>query len=224
VLNISIRTNIKQISKNLTDLAYRQLPFAQAQAVTALAKRVRDVEVAGIKQTFPTATPFTLKSVGVKPARKDDPTAIIFVKDIAAQYLQPFETGGAHFLGGKKGLLVPIDQAVNKYGNLPRDALKSLKGRPDVFIGPVKTKAGIVNGVWQRVATSRNSSMVNQHGKLKKLRKLNTTGRLKLLIRFKDPQPVKQHMGWGSKAQAAVNKWWRIEFGKAMAKAITTAT
>lgn len=105
MLEISIRSNVKEISKKLTDFAYKQLPYAQAQAVTVLAKLVRDAEVAGLKETFPTATPFTLKSVGVKAARKNNPVSIIYVKDVAAAYLQPFETGGTHFLGKKKDCL-----------------------------------------------------------------------------------------------------------------------
>ena len=221
--DISIRADIKQVTKSLSEFAYKQVPFAQRQAVIALAKRVRDAEIAEIKKTFPTATPFTLKGVGVKAAPNGNAYATVFVKDTTAQYLAPFEEGGKHFLGGKKGLLVPIDQAVNQYGNLPRGTLDALKGRPDIFIGPVKTKAGIVNGVWQRVATSRNSIVTNQHGKLKKLRKLNTTGRLKLLIRFKDAQTVNQHLGWGSTAHSVIRTWWKREFDVAMAKAIATA-
>jgi hypothetical protein len=216
VLEISIHADIKVVTKGLSALAYKQLPFAQAQAATA----------------FPTATPFTLNSVGVKAARKDNPVAIVFVKDIAAQYLAPFEEGGVHFLGSKRGLLVPIDQAVNQYGNLPRNALAKLKNRPDVFIGSVKTKRGeVINGVWQRSLQRGNGSSNNTsaslrnkvRGQAKRPRGANTSGQLKLLIRFKDTQQVKQHIGWGSKARATVRAWWKKEFGLAMSKAIAQA-
>ncbi len=226
VLDVSIHADIKALTKNLSALAYKQLPYAQAQAVTSLAKRVREAEVKLIKSTFPTSTPFTLNSVGVKAARKGDPTAIVFVKDIAAQYLMPFKDGGQHFLGTKRSLLVPIDAAVNQYGNLPRGALAALKGRPDVFIGSVKTKSGqLINGVWQRVATSatKKAMIPNRRGKQVRLRKLNTTDHLKLLIRFKDSPEVKQHLGWGSTAQTTVRTWWQRDFGDAMGRALKSA-
>ena len=232
VLDVSIHADIKALTKNLSALAYKQLPYAQAQAVTSLAKRVREAEVKLIKSTFPTSTPFTLNSVGVKAARKGDPTAIVFVKDIAAQYLKPFKDGGQHFLGSKRGLLVPIDAAVNQYGNLPRGALAKLKGRPDVFIGTVKTKSGgTINGVWQRpymrgLDTSKNMSPAMRRkirGQGKQARGANTTGHLKLLIRFKDSPEVKQHLGWGSTAQTTVRTWWQRDFDAAMSKAMASA-
>ncbi len=224
-LEISIRADIKAITNSLAAMAYKQLPFAQAQAVNSLAKRVKESEVTNIKTTFPTATPFTANSVSMQKARKDNPTATVFLKDIAAQYLQPYETGGTHFLGTKKGLLVPIDQATNQYGNIPKGILASLKGRTDIFVGPVKIKSGIINGVWQRIATTaiKNTKIANKRGKMVRMRKLNTSGHLKLLIRFEDPKEVTQHLGWGSTAKSIISNNFKKDFDTAMDKALATA-
>ena len=43
-LEISIRADIKAITNSLTAMAYKQLPFAQAQAVNSLAARVKESE------------------------------------------------------------------------------------------------------------------------------------------------------------------------------------
>jgi hypothetical protein len=149
----------------------------------------------------------------------------VYIKDIAAQYLKPFEDGGAHFLGGKRGLLVPINAATNQYGNLSRGTLAKLKGRPDVFVGAVKTKSGeSINGVWQRVATKSviSARVSGRGGKQVRLRKLNDTEHLKLLIRFSDPKSVRQHLGWGRTAQATVRSFWRRDFDAAMRKAMAS--
>ena len=83
---------------------------------------------------------------GMRGARKDDLTAIVFVKPIAARYLLPYEEGGDHVLPGR-ALLNPKDIKLNANGQLPRGILARLKARPDIFIGPVQTKTGPVNGV-----------------------------------------------------------------------------
>jgi hypothetical protein len=224
VIDISIRAELKGLSKSLGAFAYKQLPFAQAKAVNALAARVQKVETENLKKEFPSLTPFTAKSVGMKRANKADPTATVFVKPVAAQYLLPYEKKGTHFLGGKKGLLVPIDQATNQYGNLPRGTLAALKGRPDVFIGTVKTKRGPVNGVWQRVTDAGKVTLLRRTkaGKVAPLRKLNEGSKLKLLIRFKDSPVVKQSLGFGTHARKTVAAYWRADFDAAMGKALAT--
>jgi hypothetical protein len=231
MIDLSIRAELKGLTKSLGAFAYRQLPFAQAQAVNALASRVQKGETENLKKEFPSLTPFTAKAVGVNRATKADPTAVVFVRPVAAQYLKPYENKGTHFLGGKKALLVPIDQATNQYGNLPRGTLARLIGRSDVFVGPVKTKAGVINGVWQRPYLRELDASKGYSVKLRKkirgqgmqARGANTTGKLRLLIRFKDSPVVKQSLGFGTHARRTVVTYWRVDFDAAMAKAVATA-
>jgi hypothetical protein len=236
MIDLSIRAELKGLTKSLGAFAYRQLPFAQAQAVNALASRVQKGETENLKKEFPSLTPFTAKAVGVNRATKADPTAVVFVRPVAAQYLKPYENKGTHFLGGKKALLVPIDQATNQYGNLRRGTLAALKGRADVFVGAVKTKAGAVNGVWQRVTDTSKVTLLQRTkagkvaslkrtkaGKVAPLRNTNTGSGLKLLIRFKDSPVVKQSLGFGTHARRTVVTYWRVDFDAAMAKAVATA-
>jgi hypothetical protein len=231
MIDLSIRAELKGLTKSLGAFAYRQLPFAQAQAVNALASRVQKGETENLKKQFPSLTPFTAKAVGVNRATKADPTAVVFVRPVAAQYLKPYENKGTHFLGGKKALLVPIDQATNQYGNLPRGTLARLIGRSDVFVGPVKTKAGVINGVWQRPYLRELDASKGYSVKLRKkirgqgmqARGANTTGKLRLLIRFKDSPVVKQSLGFGTHARRTVVTYWRVDFDAAMAKAVATA-
>jgi len=219
-IEISVRADFKSVIKGLSDLAYKQLPFAQAQAVTAIARSVQKAESDQIKKVFPTATPFTQKSVGIVPARKGNPVATVYLKDIAAQYLAPFEEGGTHFLGNKAAILDPINQQTNQYGNLPLRTIARLKGRPDVFIGLVKG----VYGVWQRPYTRPKGQRRDTSKKLGRVTKAtNTTGHLKLLVRFEEPKEVNQHFGWEETAKNAVAANWHKDFDDAMAKALATA-
>lgn len=206
-MDINISSNVREIQKALSDFAYKQMPKAVESATNSLAKKVATAQVANMQKVLDRPTPFTLKSVGVRLARQQNNyTAIIYIKDIAASYLEPYEFGGLNKLNSK-ALLKPVDSGTNQYGNLPRNKLAQLKNRKDIFIGVVKGKSGQqINGVWQRVTGPRAKS-----------------GGLKLLIAFTAAHAVKQHLGWRDLAAAMVNKLLNREIGAALARAIAAA-
>lgn len=227
MFDISVKSNLKEISKKLTGLAYKQMPFATSQALTALGKQVQTGEVKALKATLKNPSPFTLKSIRMTAASKSNLTATVFVMDKAAEYLTPYEAGGLHKLNSK-ALLNPKDIPLNQYGQLSKAVLAKLKARPDIFIGPVTTKKGIVNGVWQRVTDTRRVTLLNAKGK--RLRGINkmgndpqSKGHLKLLIRFGDALPVKQKWGYKDRAKHIVDANFNQEFGRALAKALATS-
>ncbi len=218
------------MEKSLNDLAYKQLPFAKAKALTSLGKLVAEAEVKNMSAVLDRPTQFTQRSVGVKAATKNSQEAIVYVKDIAAEYLMPYEFGGLNKLNSR-ALLKPVNVGLNQWGNVPRNVLAKLKTRSDVFFGPVKTKNGeIINGVWQRPYYRGGSA--NFRGKTQRGRSRlnglvggasNTTGHLKLLFRFADAHPVHQNLGWRALAQKVVAVNFRGELGKALAQAVATA-
>ena len=217
-VTVNLSADVDKLYQSLNDAAKKHIPFATARALTAIADRVAVVEKNNIKATFPTATPFTMGSFFRLYATKANLTATVDIKDIAAKYLTPFNTGGPHDLGTKKGLLTPIGQAVNQYGNLPPNTLANLKSRRDVFIGKVRG----INGVWQRVTDPNKVSLLkrNAKGRLVKERKINTSGRLKLLIRFSDPKNVTQRLNWDALAIGCIKSRWKREFDTAMKNAL----
>lgn len=218
-MEFALRVDVSQLRKGLKGIQQKQLPFAVAQALTATAGRVGLAWDAEMKEKLDRPTPFTLNSVAVLPARKSNLKATVLLKDIAAAYLEPFVDGGVHFLGGKRALLGPKNVALNAYGNLSRNKVAALKGKPGVFVGPVTLKSGaVVSGVWQRTAT----------GKVAKGRRIKgvvspQAGHLKLLIRFADDLPVRQRLDFQGRAEKAVKAYFEPEFAKAFAKAMATA-
>jgi hypothetical protein len=144
------------------------------------------------------------------------------VKDIAAKYLEPYEEGGVHHLNSR-ALLNPKDIKLNAYGQLPRATLAKLKARPDIFIGVVKTKAGPVNGVWQRVIDPNRVTLLGPN--MKRLRGLNKgpTAKLKLLLRFGDALPVNKRLNYGGTARKIIARHLRRDFDAALAKAMASA-
>lgn len=211
---------------NLTDLSNqlrtlrKQIPFATAQAMTAVVRKIEDAQKVAMQRNLDNPTPFTVKSVRSKGARKTDLKAKVFVMNTAAAYLEPFETGGGHKLNGS-ALLNPKDIKLNKYGNLPRNKLSSLKSKENTFIGDI----GGVNGVWQRKKAKKGKK-----GRKRLQRSPNGTRRdrkkqpmPKLLIRFGDALPVEPVLGYQDRAMKMTQALLPQEINRAIAEAIRTA-
>lgn len=211
---------------NLTDLSNqlrtlrKQIPFATAQAMTAVVRKIEDAQKVAMQRNLDNPTPFTVKSVKSRGTRKSDLKAKVFVMNTAAAYLEPFETGGVHKLNGS-ALLNPKDIKLNKYGNLPRNKLSSLKSKENTFIGDI----GGVNGVWQRKKAKKG-----KQGRKRLQRSPNGTRRdrkkqpmPKLLIRFGDALPVEPVLGYQDRAMKMTQALLPQEINRAIAEAIRTA-
>lgn len=211
---------------NLTDLSNqlrtlrKQIPFATAQAMTAVVRKIEDAQKVAMQRNLDNPTPFTVKSVKSRGARKSDLKAKVFVMNTAAAYLEPFETGGVHKLNGS-ALLNPKDIKLNKYGNLPRNKLSSLKSKENTFIGDISG----VNGVWQRKKAKKGKK-----GRKRLQRSPKGTRRdrkkqpmPKLLIRFGDALPVEPVLGYQDRVMKMTQALLPQEINRAIAEAIRTA-
>jgi hypothetical protein len=148
LITISVRDDFLRLRDTLDDFARRQLPFALARALTETARQTAAEMTRALPSIFDRPTPFTLRAMAIKPARKENLEAWVFIKDIQARYLKLEETGGAREPEPGSPLVVPVDATLNQYGNIPRGALSRLKGtkRGQVFVGTIKG----VTGFWQR--------------------------------------------------------------------------
>jgi hypothetical protein len=204
MIDINVHGDIKKLERAFAGVAEKQLRFGASQAVNSLAKMVQELERENMKKVLDKPTPFTLGGVSVKLSTKASLTATVYVKDKTASYLAPYEVGGLNKLNSR-ALLKPVDQKVNQYGNLPRNTVKRLAAKKNVFIGKVRTKNGDVDGVWQR----------------QKVR--GKQGGLKLLVKFDNAHIVKQHLDYQGLARRTISRELKAEFAKAMQKALATA-
>lgn len=210
---------LKELSAQLQKIK-KQVPFATAQALTAVARQIADAQKTAFQRQLDNPTPFTVNSVRSFGARKSSLTAKVFVMDTAASYLEPFEFGGQHKLNSQ-ALLNPKNIKLNKYGNLTRNKMTQLKAKADVFVGEV----GGANGVWQRTKAKKGKK-----GKKRRKRSANGTRQPrmkmpapKLLIQFGDALPVKPTLGYFERAQAIASALMPTELSRAMADALRTA-
>ena len=136
---VSASANTQAIARAISDVAEKQIPFATANALTAIARRVKAGQIAVMKSRLDRPTPFTLNGVFVAAARKNKLQARVWFKDYAskgtpaAKYMQPAVYGGAgrhkrfdralisRGLMGNDQHAVPASGApLDSYGNVPR--------------------------------------------------------------------------------------------------------
>ena len=224
MITFRVSTNRRELMRNLSDFAQREIPFATSLALTATARAIAAAELREIAKTMPTATAFTLRGPGVMAARKEQLTAVVFMKDLQAKYLKPYISDGRQVLyGGRRAQPVPITITTDAAGNIGRGRLKRMIGRKDVFVGSITFKKGeTVNGVWQRPKTgARRGGGRGTKGNTKMKAGGVMTG-LKLLVRFQDPVVVKPRLAWFETAAATFEAVWQREFDKAFARALST--
>lgn len=208
---------IKELSAQLRSLQ-KQIPFATAQALTSVARKIQAAEKKAFQRRLENPTPFTVNAVGSVGARRDNLTAKVFVKDIAADYLEPFEFGGEHKLNSQ-ALLNPKNIKLNKYGNLTRTKMAQLKARPDVFIGEVNG----INGVWQRMKPKKSKGVKRRRRSRSGASAPAKQGPLKLLIRFGNALPVHASLGYMERAEKMAANLMQAEVSQAINAALASA-
>lgn len=210
-------STLKDLSRQLKQLQ-KQIPFATAQAMTSVVRDIAAAQKVALGRKLESPTPFTVNSVGSAGARKNNLRAKVFVRDVAAEYLEPFEFGGEHKLNSQ-ALLNPKNIKLNKYGNMPRNKLSQLKAKPNVFVGEVNG----VDAVWQRrkpKKAKKKRARRPANGTRRPKRKQRAP---KLLVRFGDALPVTPVLGYMDRSKAMAEALMPAALSRAIADAIKTA-
>ena len=209
--------SLRDLSRQLKQLQ-KQIPFATAQAMTSVVRDIAAAQKVALGRKLESPTPFTVNSVGSAGARKNNLRAKVFVRDVAAEYLEPFEFGGEHKLNSQ-ALLNPKNIKLNKYGNMPRNKLSQLKAKPNVFVGEVNG----VDAVWQRrkpKKAKKKRARRSANGTRRPKRKQRAP---KLLVRFGDALPVTPVLGYMDRSKAMAEALMPAALSRAITEAIRTA-
>lgn len=175
MLKVSVKAEVKAVEKWLTDIQKKQLPFATAKALTRTGQKIKEAEIAEMKSVLENPTPFTLKALQLRPATKQNLTAIVWFKDFAGkgnpagQYLLPQIQGGQRKLKrserwlGNRYLVPGKSVKLDKYGNMPKGqltkALANTRALPDAAQHTRKGGRGYANSKYF-YATIRGVSAV----------------------------------------------------------------
>lgn len=195
-MQVNVKTNIKEISKNLTRDQKKQVPFASAMAINNTLFQLRKEMGKQTRKKLDRPTKFTQNGFVVQKAKKQNLKGMLFLKDAVEKYLKFQIDGGVRSTG--KYIPVPFKQnaRLNKFGNIigKRSGLIKKKSQ---FIGTVN---GLL-GVWER-----------QKG-----------NKLKLIIGFERTVEYKPKLPFYTIAQKFSAAVFDRNFTKAITRAIKSA-
>lgn len=196
-MELSVKADLAKAMGYLNIVEREQIPFVTALALTTAAKRAQSRITDDLEVIFDRPRPFTEKAIGVIAAKKGPaPQAKVFLKRIQAGYLGLNISGGRR-TPTKRAIVVP-GPAIrrNKFGNMPRNAIKRLLARSDTFSGTV----GGVPGIWRRLKR----------------------GGLRLEVRYVDHADYKPRFVFAPRVVRIVQQEFPKQFPKAMARAVAT--
>lgn len=225
MFGISVKADTDRMAKALSAVATKQLPWATAAALNDTAQAVHQDTRRLMESVFDRPTPFTLGAFRVEYATKDKLSAAVLTKDIQGRYLPLQESGGVEMPTGSV-LLNPVGVRLNQYGNLPRNALKTLLARPDVFVARKRSSktSYLAPGIYQRTDfKAKNGRRVGTAAVAVATANGARTSRLKLLIAFKPSQTVQGVLPFHRNAAEVASKVFGQRFAYRFAQALATA-
>lgn len=157
VMHVSFAHNLRELERDLSDLARRQLPFATSVALNGTAVTIERNSAPDLERRLDRPTPFTRRGLLVLRSSKARPWADVLIRDAQARYLVWAERGGER--GPKRRAIpVPVNLRRNACGNMARGAVKRAANRRDVFApGPASSLAP---GLYQRLKGGALSLLV----------------------------------------------------------------
>ncbi|MCH7948392.1 MAG: hypothetical protein IIC66_11400 [candidate division Zixibacteria bacterium] len=194
-MEISVKFDVKKLTRSLSRLQRKQIPFATAIALNDTAFQAKKLAVKAMPRFIDRPTPATKRGLFIVKAKKTRLIAIVGFKAFVWEYMKYQVLGGTRSATGKK-IAVPSRTArLNKYGNIP--------GRRSGLIkkGYFFAKAGGTLGVFK------------PSGKRK----------VKLIAILTDQATYKPRYPFHRIIERAVKKRFKPNFEKSLARAMLTA-
>lgn len=237
----SVRDNIALVTRDLTELQAKELPFATALALTKTAQAVQKDVVAEMSRVFDRPVPFTLRGTYVKPAKKTDLDAAVYFRTFggkgvpAGKYLQAQIYGGARAqkgseralakagLLGNKGFFVPGPGVkLNRYGNVPGGTIKAILS--DIGTGNAEQQMRrATKGRSQRRRREQYFIPRAESGKRASGVWVRRGKNIKIALIFVASASYQVRFRFHEVAQASAMRHWPIEFDAAWRKALATS-
>ncbi|MFZ6767498.1 hypothetical protein ACO0LM_10465 [Undibacterium sp. Di26W] len=118
MFKVSIKSNFDQVIAKMPDFPRNQLPYALATALTKTAQEIAKAKRKELQDVFDRPTPYTLDSLYVKPARKNQLSAYVGIKDFSAKGTPAIKFLSAQIDGGTRHQK-RFERALQAVGALP---------------------------------------------------------------------------------------------------------
>ena len=219
-MQVSVKSDIKKLTKALSTIQRKQIPFATSKALNATAFDARKSVQAALDVQLDKPTPYTKRGVQVEKSTKKNLVAQVGFRSrkfgkgqgsiTQAEYMQRQIAGGTRLPKGQAiPVPVPKNMKPNKFGNIPRGKIDRLLADKDKYFSGVPKGRSSGAGIWQRMPA--NSKRKKQGGKIRMVIAYEPKAQYQPRFRFKSvvEKSVKQNFG--------------IRFNSAMKQALASA-
>ena len=155
-MQISVESNIKEITKTLDRKYRKQIPYATSQALNDVAQRSYQESNKQTANVFSGgATRWTKNSFRYRRANKRDLMAEVYLRDDHA-YMEYQIEGGTRY-PKRKAIMTPTSKArLNKYGNFTRGKVQQMiTNKEKYFHGAPEGSRGS-EGIWERYGKGKS--------------------------------------------------------------------
>jgi len=166
-MKISVKSNIKDVTKGLSRIQRKQIPFAASQTLNQLAFDLTKRKGKGVlgaatatefdKKKGKGSTPFTQRNFFFDKSNKKNLTAHVYWDIRNAEYMR-FQVKGGVRSPKSKAIVVPTKNAkkhLNAFGNFKKGAVtEMLRDKSKNFSGSPLGAKGKSEGIWERYGRS----------------------------------------------------------------------
>ena len=217
-MQISVKSDVKQLTKSLTRIQRKQIPFATSKALNNVAFDVRKSLQDGLDIHLDRPTPYTKRGVQVEKSTKKKLVAEVGFRSktfgkgqgsvTQASYMERQIKGG---LRTPKGSAIPVpivkNLKLNKYGSITKNKINNALGNVNKFFSgkPKGAKSkGTGEGIWERYGGKRNP-------------------KIKMIISWNKTTDYQARYPFKNIVTQSVRKNFRKRFDNAIREALKTA-
>ena len=194
-MRVDIKSNIKEVTKGMSSIQKKQIPFATANAINTTLFELRKEMAKQTVKKLDNPTPFTQRGFLVEKANKSKLFGSLFAKKEVAAYMH-YQVEGGTRSSGKKFAIPTSNAKLNRYGNIPNK------------------KGGVVKGNKQKILTIKGMTGVYETHKDRTV---------KLIVAFKNSATYKAKFPFYVIAKKFTQAKFDRNFAKALTRALKTA-
>ena len=149
-MQIVVKDNIKEITKNLDRKYRKQIPFATSQALNDVAKRGYEESNKQTANVFAGgATRWTKNSFRYRRSTRRNLMSVVYLRDDHA-YME-YQIEGGTRMPKRKAIMTPTRKArLNKYGNFTRGKVQQMINNDEKYFKGVPEGRTGSEGIWER--------------------------------------------------------------------------
>jgi hypothetical protein len=141
-MQVSVKSNIKEITKFTTNVQKKQIPFATSVAINNTLFDLKTEMAKQMDKKLDRPTPFTKRGFFINKAKKNLLIGVLLMKDIVANYMQYQIEGGTRATGKQIPVPYKPNARLNKFGNIIGKRTGLIK-KSTQFIGNINGTEGV---------------------------------------------------------------------------------